>query len=506
MSTVTGNPLTPPGTLGGRRRTRRKAVAIGVAVALALGIGWFTVDRIVSGEPECADGILLRDNECVGVTDGSFVFDERLGPVQKLIKAENDKVAGSPSVTIAYLGPLTSTPTSSASIDRVRYQLEGAVVAQHNANAAGTNPKIRFVLANEGRDERSWQVVTEKLIAMSTGPEHLVGVMGLSLSVAPTVSGAQALTRAGIPVVGATLTADSLNTEAAGLGVGTLPGLTRVNPSVADEFSALAAYLPTRPDLRTAMLVNDNNEADLYTSTLARDFTSLLGSYWTEGGRRISPYNGAPNTPGIDNQFQTIAASLCGKAPPDMVFYAGRAALLPDFVAHLRARNCERDRTITVVTGSDATTLRATLAPVKPGLDAPVSVLYAALVDPAVLRDPELNPESEQYLRFEQSFVLLLHVDKSDLDDGWAIMTHDSMLATIQATALATRQSSTLPSPIDVRNQLYLLNSETTAVQGAGGSFTIDSVTGNANNRRVPVLELRPDGAKVTQAVHAVPH
>ncbi|HEY9472505.1 MAG TPA: hypothetical protein VIS06_01505, partial [Mycobacteriales bacterium] len=397
--------------------------------------------------------------------------------------------------TVALLTPLTSSTVSNVSIERIRSQLEGAYVAQHTANSGGINPRIRLVLANMGSQEQAWEAVVGQLAGMADGSDHLVTAIGMGVSSQPTVRAAKALAGHGIPVVGAVITADGLNTTATGLG-GPIPGLTRVNTSVGDELAVIADHLGrNRPDLHTALLVSDENSSDLYTAALQRDFTTTgLSRYWVDGGRVVQPYDGTPGTPGTDAQFRAIVSNLCGVNPPDMVFYAGRASLLPTFVARLRQRNCARDRTVTVVTGSDASDLAAGL-PRPNAVDAPVTVIYAPLADPAALADRRFNPDLAQYQRFANTFTRVSGFTADDLADGWAIMTHDAMLAATIAIGRATGQSSQLPGPGDVRSLLYLSNSPTTSVPGAGGTFTFDPRTGDAVGRRIPVMELRPDGS-----------
>ena len=492
---VTNTDFTPPQTTAGRRRRRMRRGLVGVGVTVAVVGAAAGTQVVVSALHRCGAGVTRQGDECVGVTDGSYVFDPALATVEGQIRAENHRVEDRPHVTVALLTPLTSSAVSTVSIERIRSQLEGAYVAQHSANSSGSNPRIRLVLANMGSQEQAWEPVVDQLADMVNGPQHLVTVIGMGVSSDPTVRAAKALAGHGIPMVGAVITGDGLNTTATGLG-GPIPGLTRVNPSVGDELAVLAEYLTGhRRDLHTALLVGDENSSDLYTGALQRDFTTTgLSRYWVDGGRVVQPYDGTPGTPGTDAQFRAIVANLCGVNPPDMVFYAGRASLLPTFVARLRQRNCARDRTVTVVTGSDASALAASL-PRPQAVDAPVTVVYAPLVDPNALANRRFNPDLAQYQRFADTFTRVNGFPADDLADGWAIMTHDAMLAATLAIGRATGQSSQLPAPGDVRSLLYLANSPTTSVPGAGGTFTFDPKTGDAVGRRIPVMELRPDGS-----------
>lgn len=293
-------------------------------------------------------------------------------------------------------------------------------------------------------------------------------------------------------MVGSVISADDLNTHAARFD-GPIYGLTRVSPSNSVELQVVARHLETRDDLTKAMLVVDRNSNDFYTSDLNDDFRTQLGSYWEAAGSPVMPYDGTPGTPGITTQFQEIAGRLCPADAPDMAFYAGRAALLPSFVTQLRGRGCARDRNFTVVTGSDAAGLQAALPKSKP-LDAPVSVIYAGIADPAALRDQELNPDWASFARFENNFKT--HFDLADLQNGWAIMAHDAMLTAANAIRKANKGSAGVPTALGVRPFLYLLNDESNRVFGASGSFNINQDSGDVDGRWLPIVELRPDGTK----------
>lgn len=480
----------------GRRKRRRirTSGALALALLIAAGAGWYFA-AVPLFRP-CNGDLTLHGGECVGVSDGTHSFgDNRLASLEARIRDENRKIAGSRAITVALLMPITLQPEGNPrrpgnnllSLEQVRAQIEGAHIAQLQANNSEQELKVRLVLANEGSHEHAWRPVVDRLKQMVHDPQPLVAVTGLGVSVQQTVDGARELSRSGIPMVGAVITADGLNSEDA-----RIPGLTRVNPSNSDVLAALAGYLPTqRPDLRTAMLVADTNPDDFYTRNLTEDFQRQLGSYLRAAGSPTMPYQGRPGSVGITTQFENIAGRLCGDNPPDMVFYAGRAGLLPEFVTQLRQRGCARDRNVTVVTGSDASDLQVTLDP-PARTDAPVSVIYGALAEPTALADPATNPDFHGYQRFEEAF-LGVGFPAEHLSNGWAIMQHDALLAVETAARNAVEQQPTLPEPGDVGSHLLLFNDATHKVNGAGGSFNLD-LAGNATNRRIPIIELTPEG------------
>jgi hypothetical protein len=497
------------------RSDRRLRNALALA-ALAVIVAAVAVEGIHlrqgSGPASCAFGVVRLGGECVGVTDGSYAFDAGLAAAEACVKRENDRVAGRGKayVTVAFLGPLTSTATQGLTTGRVPHQLEGACTAQHRVNQdqyLGDHPLVRLVLANEGINEGQWQDVVGRLEGMTGAPDHLVAVVGLGLSQNETVLAARSLSDHRIPMVGDVITADGIDTSGAGLvidgrSVGPLPGLTRVAPTTSDELAAVADYLGQRARLRTAILVTDTNSSDLYTKTLADSFHRQLGAYLQAGGDRQEPFDGSLNNPGVGNDFSTIASDLCGIEPPDMVFYAGRELQLPIFLRDLSTRLC-RTTPVTVVTGSDAAAL--TLDPDVNGIlkAAPISVLYTALADPTELDSPE-NPSRAQYTDFKMSFEQLGFA-ATDINDGWGIMAHDAMLTATIAIRKATGRSGALPQATQVRDQLYFLNVPTNSVPGAGGTFQLNPSTGNPVGRPLPVFQLGSGGAPVLVHLYTPP-
>lgn len=444
-----------------RRFIRPRYLVPAVVVLIVAGLFvWRPWER-------CGTGVRKVGDECVGVTDGSYVFSDDLRDVEGRILAENKGIANESSVTVALLMPFTSDGTVSAG--QIRAAVEGAYTAQHQANAGQSNPKIRLVLANEGSEERDWQLVVNQLGGMVKDSQPLRAVTGLGVSSQATVDGAKSLSAMGIPMVGAVITADSLDST----GFGGIPGLARVSPSNSAEVAALADYLhQQRPDLQRALLVFDESKQDFYTSGLRNDFQSQLPDKLDLNLSPPQPFDGTPGTPGIANQFNTIAGQLCGPNPPDMVFYAGRSSLLPEFITRLNAQECSRH--VTVVTGSDAASLPQ--APLVP-------VVYAALADRQELSGLQ-NPDASQFRQFENAFPF----NQDDLGNGWATMTHDAMLAATTAIGNATGQDPQPPDLNSVRGSLFQLNNDRNAVAGAAGRFKINQDTGEPIDHRLAVM------------------
>lgn len=465
-----------------------------VAAALAVGLVLVGLPVIGGWWTGCGGELVSQRGECVGVTDltdldddpNSFHFDRSLERVEKLIRNENLRLEGESAVTVGLLMPMSKGDGSSQSEQQIRAHVEGAYLAQHLANRdENAAPKIRLVLANEGGTEHAWSGVTSDLIEMKDDEQPLVAVTGMGVSVRETVWGARALwgddplSGPRIPMIGSVITADELNKVGGqppepNERIPGIPGLSRVSVSNDTEATALASA-PRLQSIRP-LIVHDTNANDFYTAGLRRDFEKHFARQWREAENPHEPYDGQGS--GVSSRFSAIARTLCGVNPPDTVLYSGRAVLLPGFIDELR-NDTQCKNPITVVTGSDGSTLQDTLKPTIPG-QREVRVVYAALADQSVLQDQNFTSEFTRWF------------EKDDLNNAWAIMAHDAVKTAITAIRGATDQSGDLPPISDVVDQLGNLNSGMKWVDGAAGRFEINAKTGDPVGRTVPIMEIGP--------------
>lgn len=482
-----------------RNWLERNRVRLAIAVVAVIAVG--AVAYLLYPSDACAPGVTRMGGECVGVTDGAFAFDPDLAGVEGDIQHQDESIAGTRYVTVAFLGPLTSNASRGLTAGRIRDEMEGIFVGQLEANAGnlvGDYPHIRLILANEGSDEQEWPYVVHELEKETGPPDRLVAVAGVGLSQSQTVAAARDLAAHHIAMVGDVDTGDGIDTTGSATPGGPIYGLARVDPSNAVEVRALATYLADRPDLRTAMLVTDRGDTnDLYAATLDHDFRSELGGYLKAGGDIIEPFGSGsqtagPHDPGLGNQFQTIASDLCGSDAPDMVFYAGREVYLPTFLAYVRQRPCW-ERKLTIVTGSDAFAM-----PVS-AQQAPVSLIYPALAYLPELEGKQ-NPYRPQFENFQRVFDA--HFSDSGLNDDWSLMGNDAMLTVAKAIRLATGSpAQPLPAPGTVADLLYNLN-ESSSVPGATGDIALDE-NGEPAHPVLPILETTPSGKRTLVDVYS---
>lgn len=479
------------GAAGLVRRHRWRFLAGALTLTLIVIVGERVIDP-----PLCHGSLSEYSGVCVGITDGGDgpdVLGPRFRAVLKAIGKENERVEKSGQyVTIAFMGPLVikdGDEDDNWSGSRVLHQAEGAFTAQFRANhesVGGRFPAIRLVLANQGVKEQQWERVTGRLAKMVHGPDHLVAVTGLGLSQDETLAAVRRLAKKGIPMAGDVITADGFDkTGAIDRAGGPIPGLYRVPYPVGRQLDAVAAELKKkRPDLRTALLVQDGSmetaHPDLYVKSLVAKFRSgPFGRFLKAGHDRTNPFGGE-NMPAaaLDNQFSRISANLCGKDQPDLVFYAGRSIYLDDFLANLYKRGCSNQ--LIVVTGSDASILGLPEVAgrlrekVRNVPRMPARVVYAPLAD---VRDLAPLPSYQAFLYAFTKDPGAGRFPADHLLDGWAIMSHEALTAAAKATRNAV-STQKLPTFAEVATQLALFTSQTNEVPGATGSFQFDG-TGN---------------------------
>lgn len=491
-------PVVAPETNPWWRRYLRTLVAAGAVVVLAAAfLIWSPFGNDDPAAGGCGDsGLSQVAGECVGVTDGrDNQFDPALTTVMDMIYAENQRVtAAGDYVSLALLNPMSSSTTATPGLmttDQVRHALEGAYTGQWRANHTqdyfgDPTPRIKLLLANEGSHEEHWQRVTEQIVGLTTGPDHLVGVVGLGFSVENTRRGAKYLSSHGIAMVSALTSADELNNK-------DIPGFIRISPSNTDYVTALSRYLTKHRDLKKALIVSDNNDdrGDLYARSLAADFKTLEGLLEFSDPQ---PFRGV-SIPGNERKelFSTVTSNVCGFGV-DVVLYAGREIDLHAFLESLSGRTCKQKKLV-VMTG--VSNLGAVEKQDGPKLGAGnINIVYATATDPHGW-PVEVTGTPPGYGEFSAQFVDL-GFDKADLLTAEAPMTHDAVVTAVRAARLDTpTDSAELPSFSDVRDRLFNLNGPAAAVRGATGTLTFslsDSQPGRPRGKPVPVLVL-PVGA-----------
>ncbi|MFF2652356.1 hypothetical protein [Streptomyces sp. NPDC058045] len=468
------------------------------ALALALLAGLATcylVDRARS----CGDGGERIDGECVTVTDGSYVFSDRLRGVLGQIRAENRRVSKEQHATIALMIPMdAATP---AGREQILHEVQGAYFAQHQANRASP-PRIRLLLANPGRDRGHWRPVADRLARLTGAPDNLRVVFGFDRSVPETAAALSYLTNTlHLPAVGGPVTADSLANG--GRGATRYEGFARVVPTNTEQADALVHY-DRDLDPRRAILVQDERPGDPYAAALRRVFARKLAesphapqSFTSEG----------PDAPsGLEHDFAGMVVTLCVATPPvDTVYFAGRPVHLRQFINALATERACAGTSFKVISGSDAATLyldkrldKKRMLPDKESGRGKITVQYTAITHPDAWQrgrvprtggTPSVLEDLKALARGTEQGEGPGSIGPVDLADTRTISVYDSALTAIKGIQVHSQGTHLAPLR-RIAHGWTRLQGQLTA-QGASGWICLDN-HGNPYDKAVAVVRLDP--------------
>jgi ABC-type branched-subunit amino acid transport system substrate-binding protein len=484
-----------------RRRGWLAAAVVGLTGLIAL-----LLVTDVSSDESCRGTGVMRSgqfNECVGVTDGTATFAPELGlqTVLARIKQENDAVvsSGTPYVSIAYVVPL---PRNDASgwLTSLRHELQGAYLAQWRANhrdGLGDIPLIRLLVVNIGEQAEQQHAVIPGVIRRVADPEeHLVAVAGLSESLDATKQAIRSLSDAGIPMIASRLTADDLSTTPGE----PVRGLFQIAPTTSTQTAVAARVLKPVATL----LVQDINRGDAYTNTLAEQFRTVFTT--PPAGKLLEPERYDSSLPAVDNTFVQMMSNICIKQPA-AIYYAGRGASLPGFLAALAGRPCPQLK-IDLFTGSNAVNLTAILRQqlaadnqngIAANLRANITLHYTGLAHPGVWSDQQrFLPAATRIFQQDCAICVTQVFPQEQLDDGSAIIGYDALLVATRAIRSGVSQQGNAPvdaialTPGAVLQQMFRIN-RAAPVNGASGPIAFDE-QGKPIDKPTPILQLNPDG------------
>ncbi|MFI5757258.1 branched-chain amino acid ABC transporter substrate-binding protein [Streptomyces sp. NPDC051569] len=472
---------------------RRIVFGTVAAVVLAMG-GWLGVNWLETARARCADGVVKQgaDNECVGITDGSYVFAGHLAAVEKKIREENarvEKAAGKePYVSVAYLTSFTVTDDDSNSPESVRHELEGAYLAQyrHNRGDLSASPKIKLLLANPGSNSVHWRYTVDQLIARQHTKDRLVAVTGLGPSTDENVAAVKLMSDHGIAMVASTMTATSIQG---------IHDFVRVAPTNIDEAYAASAYLK-RKKFRTAVVVQDAARGNLYAATLGSAFTKAYPD--TADHRLVAEtmtYDSSVHDAWL-NELHFMSGQLCDQKP-QVIYFAGRGRHLTHFLDALSNRACQ-DQRFTVMAGDDTTNLTA--EQLADAARTRINVLYTGLAHPDMYTT---NPEAvsaPSAAFFAEGGLLDTWFPTDPRDDGQAIMSHDAVLTAAIGAQMAARGQAEVTGD-GVARMFHQMNGHQ-QVAGASGFLSFQN-NGNPRDKAVPVLRLTAGGRAVFVEVSA---
>jgi ABC-type branched-subunit amino acid transport system substrate-binding protein len=219
--------------------------------------------------------------ECVGVTDGSYdIFqpsDQSIRQTEEVIHSQNQQAEQlhaaypkRPYITLVDVQAFTSLTANADGLTPERESLEGFAVAQQRqlGSHGSTDPIVRVLIANAGQDMDQGVAVAQQLGNLTRSDHTVVGVVGLDVSSQPTVRTITALSNAGLPMVAASLSEDSLATDH--------PMYFQVAPRSTREAAVAAAWanqqLAAAPAIpRSVRVYYSADAADTYSTNLRDD-------------------------------------------------------------------------------------------------------------------------------------------------------------------------------------------------------------------------------------------
>ncbi|WP_223830477.1 ABC transporter substrate-binding protein [Nocardiopsis quinghaiensis] len=436
-------------------------------------------------------GVRLVGGQCVGVTDGTYVYHKQYNDVQDAIEAENDRVAeetSGPVVRIAFLGTLTFGEVSPMDPIRMLSSLEGAYTAQMRANHShdfgDQKPQIQLFLANMGGQQEQWQTVVDDLVAMSENEENpLVAVIGMGVSIDSTRDAAEHLSGHGIPMVSSAVTADSLAHSE-------IEGLVRAAPSNTEYVRALGAYLEGLDETIRATLVFDNTEPDLFVTTLRDAYKKYLGEY-IQGHPQQYVGTTVGDTP-TTGTFAIATNNVCHSGN-NTVFFAGRTPDFREFLNSVKS-NCEEVplRVLFVATGLTAMNDKMT----EHLHEGNINLVYASGIDPFWSKEEAPREDvPPHYEDFVEGFLEHVGKDKTALPNGYALVGHDAFAVAASAVRATNLVRSDGPLTVeDVQQRLMQLNTANRVPAGGGTLNYSEELGGEAVGRYVPIVELPRPG------------
>ncbi|HET9380443.1 MAG TPA: amino acid ABC transporter substrate-binding protein [Streptomyces sp.] len=497
-----------------------------LAAVVLVAAAWTTL-TVLDELGTCADGIERVDDECIGVDGTGYDFGTpEIRAVAHAIAAENARIADEPHVTVAMMLPLQSDQP--ALRRQMRSDLQGAYLGQRQANKGeGEPPRIRLVLANPGRDYGHQARIVDTLLRMADSSEdRLRAVTGFNLSLDETEAAVERLTKERIPVLASRISGDRIaNKESAdGLARPEFPGLARILPTNGQAAQALANFHGEQGQQNhRTVLVYDRRPRDRYNESLAKAFSGI---------KEKGPDGPAPmsfESPSIDaagdtgNQFTDIAHNICG-SEADTVYFAGRTLHLRLFALKLAEVGCE-DRAYTVISGSDAASLRQTMADKDwaqlrgDGSRPRVTVQYAAPAHPEAWATelsrwkkeyksrhhraptpqelPQYLTEPAKALDTLNQHIRTVQAEGKDLGstpslkDSRTMLVYDGLITIGKALHQAqTPGTDTPPTPKDVGTRWPLFQSRH-RIQATSGLICLTNA-GNPYDKPAAVVELDP--------------
>lgn len=391
--------------------------------------------------------------ECVGVTDGSYdIFqptDQSIQQTEQVIRNQNQQAEQlhaaypeRPYITLVDVEALTSSTARADGLTAARESLEGFAVAQQRQLEAhgSTDPIVRVLIANAGRNMDQGVAVAQQLSKLAKNDPTVVGVVGLDVSSQSTVHTISVLSHAGLPMVAAALSEDSL--------VADHPMYFQVAPQNTREAAVAAAWANQRlaGDPSTPRLVRvyySGDARDIYSTNLRDD---AMASFKARGFQ-VEARAFIPSSYLASDKSQNRGDKLVGTAHSagndtcsynGFVFFAGRG--LPDYADFLNgAGQCDSKA---IFLGDDDVTRYVADASERIADQTPPFYYLSFALAPAT--EPQ-GPERNFYAVLNTLFPFEGNKRQERSLDGHAALSYDAADVLITAVIYLREGGETMP-------------------------------------------------------------
>ncbi|WP_261575931.1 FxSxx-COOH system tetratricopeptide repeat protein [Frankia gtarii] len=345
-----------------------------VILLLAAGVAWIVWPQADGSPHDCRSraGVSVSwvDGQCIGYSDGSYRFNSggtspsamALREVQQKIHEQNLCAAelnhrSVPEaqyrlMTLVYFAGFTGE-TDSAWTGAQVAELEGLLTWQRELNrikggrggCADTSESsvgvaLRVVIANGGNAMTyATRVAHDNLVPLATSPaENVLGVIGMDRSTLETGQAIMTLGKAGVPVVGTTLSGDGMQ-DFSPLYFQMVPddereALLVTSYAAKNAKTRISVYYPQPPaDTYDAGLPAVD---DRYVYTMVRDIRDQVRRSADTMPGTVLTYDPRGWGPGqaTSDWFSKQCAT---QRPNDLIFYAGRHPEFPEFITGMKS-------------------------------------------------------------------------------------------------------------------------------------------------------------------------
>jgi serine/threonine protein kinase/ABC-type branched-subunit amino acid transport system substrate-binding protein len=523
LQSTTPGALYQPGTYAPpaaqKRQNRLGCYVLAVLVVLALIVGGaFSALRYL--QPSKAGalpttnvngngiGVSLVNNEAIGISDGTFVFDGGRpsgtfkSQAAQLLRQQNPNVSAALSLlnqgvardsndaeALIYLEDLRVLNSASPYVTFVvgtmlsgdpgtvgvgRDDLQGAYVAQKEFNDGSKltgGIQIRLLIANTGSQTSYTTQVARQIVQLAHADPHFAGVMGWPYS-SRTVEAVGILAAAHIPMISQTASSDLLTN--------TSPYFFRVVPSNKIQGIEGAKYAEQTLHAKTAALFYD--PSDPYSQSLAQDFRQQFEADGnTIAVEKTYTVGQSEKLPGLLQDALTHN--------PDIIYFSGYANDVSAILANLPPGS-----NLPVMGGDALYELNGYPGSARAGFSHLHFTAFAYPDEWIALGYGDRAPAffAEYINDFDPNRVHTAGIYGYTRADNDVILSYDAMLALLQGYNIALSSGKQNVTPEELQQGLRKVTGDQ-AVQGVSGQIAFGP-NGDPVDKAIVILFVDPEG------------